>query len=137
MTHDNRVYDRQMLRSAFQSLFWNVILTRKRQNGFNFKALADKLGINKSYVSRSFSSPPNWQIDKVADMSEALGVDLIIEARDRKNPNVIYTPSGIRQPATTSTSLDKMLTFGRPSPVTSTDSQPDQPKVVTMIKRAA
>ena len=98
MSNEKRVYERQMLRSAFQSLFWNVILTRKREDGFNFKALADRLGINKSYISRSFSSPPNWQIDKLADMADALGVDLIVEARDRENPRVVYSASGVRRP---------------------------------------
>jgi DNA-binding phage protein len=88
-----RLFNRQMLRSAFQSLFWHVLITRKRETGFTLKVLADKLGINKSYVSRSFSSPPNWQIDKISDIAEAMGVDLIIQAKDRKSGK-IYTASG-------------------------------------------
>jgi DNA-binding phage protein len=134
MMDELRTYDRVMLRSAFQSLFWNVLLTRKRQTKFTFKALADKLGINKSYVSRSFSSPPNWQIDKVSDMADALGVDLIIEARDRKNPNIVYTPSGIRQTAVTSSSFERVLTVqtGTRAPTTSTNS-PDHPSLVKNV----
>jgi hypothetical protein len=95
---DDREFARISLRSEFQSLFWNIFSVRKRQTGFTFKALADALGINKSYVSRSFSSPPNWQIDKLSDMAEALGVELIVEARD-KNGQVIYSASGIRPAA--------------------------------------
>src|SRR5437879_6067948 len=98
MIDHKRTYQRQVLRSAFQSLFWNVLLTRKRQFGFTFKALADALSTNKSYVSRSFSTPPNWQIDKIADMAEALGVDVIVEARDRKS-GVIYTVNSVRPAA--------------------------------------
>src|SRR5438477_1451825 len=98
MTDEKRTFDRLSLRSEFQSLFWNVLLTRKRQTKFTFKALADALGINKSYVSRSFSSPPNWQIDRISDMADALGVDLVVEARDRKT-HAIYTASGVRTPS--------------------------------------
>jgi hypothetical protein len=98
MTDEKRMFDRISLRSEFQSLFWSILLKRKSETGFTFKALADALGINKSYVSRSFSSPPNWQIDKISDMADALGVELIVEARDRENPSVIYTASGTRQP---------------------------------------
>jgi ribosome-binding protein aMBF1 (putative translation factor) len=98
MTDEKRAFDRLSLRSEFQSLFWNVLLTRKRETGFTFKTLADKLRINKSYISRSFSSPPNWQIDKLADMADALGVHLVVEARDREDPRVVYTASGTRRP---------------------------------------
>ena len=88
-----RVYRRLMLRSAFQSLFWSVIVDRKRAKRLTMSALADQLGVNKSYVSRSFSSPPNWQIDKIADMSVALGVELEPMARDLAT-GAIYTPTG-------------------------------------------
>src|SRR3954454_16538055 len=83
-----------MLRSSFQSLFWNVLLARKQQSKFTLSSLADRLGINKSYLSRSFSNPPNWQIDKISDMADALDVELIIQARD-KATGALYTPSGI------------------------------------------
>ena len=97
-----RDYRRQMTRASFQSLFWHVLLTRKREAGLTLKLLADKLGINKSYVSRSFSSPPNWQIDKLSDMADALDVDLHIEARDRQTGRV-FTPHGNAVSAITST----------------------------------
>ncbi len=97
-----REYRRQMTRSGFQSLFWHVLLTRKKEFGLTLKGLADRLGINKSYMSRSFSTPPNWQIDKLSDMADALEVDLIIEARDRRTGRV-YTPSGNKSVAVTST----------------------------------
>jgi len=97
-----REYRRQMTRASFQSLFWHVLLTRKREAGLTLKLLADKLGINKSYISRSFSSPPNWQVDKLSDMADALDVDLYIEARDRKTGRV-YTPHGNTVLAITST----------------------------------
>lgn len=86
-------YRRQMVRSSFQSLFWHVLIERKKEIGLTLKGLSDKLGINKSYISRSFSEPPNWQIDKISDMSDALDVDIIITARDRRTGR-IYTPHG-------------------------------------------
>lgn len=90
------------MRSEFQSLFWHVLTVRKRETKFSLKALADKLGINKSYVSRSFSAPPNWTIDKLSDMAEALQVDLVLEARDRVSGR-IYAPAGTTTDPVTST----------------------------------
>lgn len=107
MTDETRLYDRMMLRSALQSLFWVVLLARKREEKLTKKGLADKLGIHKSFVSRAFSRPPNWQIDKLADMSDALDVDLVIEARDRKT-GVIYTPAGERVTPITSSNLSEV-----------------------------
>ena len=134
MTDQIRLYDRLMLRSAFQSLFWVALLARKKEKGLTRKGLADILGVNKSFVSRAFSRPPNWQIDKISDMSDALGLDLIVEARDRAT-GVIYTPSGIRQPATTSSSTENMRTVqtGSSAPITFTRPSPDQPSVVRMV----
>lgn len=117
MTDETRLYDRLMLRSAFQSLFWVILHTRKREQKLTRKGLADKLGVDKSFVTRAFSRPPNWQIDKIADMSEALDVDLVLEARDRKT-GAVYTPTGVRVPATTSTSPVRTSGDG---PQTSTD----------------
>lgn len=105
MSDPATLYSRMMLRSTFQSMFWNVLLARKRETKFTLKALADKLGINKSYISRSFTNPPNWQIDKMSDMAEALGVELIVQARDRVN-GVIYTPTGIISPSAVTSNGD-------------------------------
>lgn len=121
MTDETRLYDRLMLRSAFQSLFWVVLLDRKRKEQLTRKGLADKLGVHKSFVSRAFSRPPNWQIDKISDFSDALGVDLVVEARDRAT-GVVYTASGIRQPTTTG-SLS--TTAAGKNPRTFTQADPD------------
>jgi len=99
-----RDFRRQVLRAEYQSLFWHALLTRKKEAKFSLKALADKLGIHKSYVSRSFSSPPNWTIDKLSDMADALNVDLIVEARDRANGR-LYTSTGNAVLTQTSTYL--------------------------------
>ncbi|MFN9015835.1 MAG: helix-turn-helix domain-containing protein [Hyphomonadaceae bacterium] len=87
-----RDYRRQMTRAAFQSLFWNVLQKRKQDAGLTLKGLADKLGIHKSYMTRSFSSPPNWQIDKLSDLADALEVELVIEARDQKTGRIWSRP---------------------------------------------
>lgn len=101
-----RAFDRQMLRAKFQSLFWNVISARKKKGKYTLQQLADTLGVNKSAVSRGFSEPQNWTIDKLSDMADALGVELVIEARDKAG-DVIYTPMGVVGPVvTTSKSSD-------------------------------
>lgn len=89
-----RTFKRSMLRSSFQSLFWSVLLNRKRKNGLTITELASTLGVDKSYVSRSFGSPPNWQIDKIADFADALGVEISIVARDMKTGE-LFTPTGV------------------------------------------
>lgn len=88
-----REYRRHMLRGEFRSLFWVMFSERKRTKRFTLQAFADKLGIGKSSLSRGFNEPQNWTIDKMADMAEALGFDLIVEARDRQS-QIVVTPSG-------------------------------------------
>ena len=95
-----RAFDRQMLRAKFQSLFWNVVSARKKNGKYTLQQLADTLGVNKSAVSRGFSEPQNWTIDKLSDMANALGVELAIEARDKAG-DVVYTPAGMTQPVVT------------------------------------
>jgi transcriptional regulator with XRE-family HTH domain len=99
-----RSFDRQMLRSAFQSLFWSVFSDRKRKGKMTQQQFADALGVDKSAVSRSFSIPQNWTIDKLADMAGVLGVELVVEARDAAASGVVFTAIGVREPVRTITS---------------------------------
>ncbi len=90
----DRDYERGILRSELVSLFWAVISERKREpNGYALQELADRLGINKSQVSRWFNGLPNWEANTIADIAAALGVDLQVMARDRRDGRV-YTASG-------------------------------------------
>lgn len=98
-----RSFDRQMLRSAFQSLFWSVFSDRKRKGKMTQQQFADALGVDKSAVSRSFSIPQNWTIDKLADMAGVLGVELVVEARDAAASGVVFTASGVREVVRTGT----------------------------------
>jgi transcriptional regulator with XRE-family HTH domain len=104
-----RSFDRQMLRSAFQSLFWSVFSDRKRKGKMTQQQFADALGVDKSAVSRSFSIPQNWTIDKLADMAGVLGVELVVEARDAAASGVVFTASGVRE--TVSTASDHALSI--------------------------
>jgi predicted XRE-type DNA-binding protein len=95
-----RSFDRQMLRSAFQSLFWSIFSDRKRKGKMTQQQFADALGVDKSAVSRSFSIPQNWTIDKLADMAGVLGVELVVEARDAAASGVVFTANGVREVVT-------------------------------------
>jgi transcriptional regulator with XRE-family HTH domain len=87
-------YDRLMLRSAFVSLFWAVISERRRQGKLKLQSIADALGINKSTVSRWFSSEqPNWEVDTISDIAGALNLEVEIYARDRATGK-IFAPTG-------------------------------------------
>ncbi len=128
MTEPNQYQDafrRGALRSAFHSLFWGVIVDRKRNSGLKMKDLADKLGVHKSFVSRSFSSPPNWRIDTLADFSDALGLDLIVEARDRKTGR-IFTSSGISAHGSTTTRIQVQGQPNLENQTTATDKNQDK-----------
>jgi hypothetical protein len=60
-------FDRGMLRSAFVSLFWNVIAYKKKHGRYSLKQFSDEIGVNKSAPSRWFSGDrPNWQINTIA-----------------------------------------------------------------------
>ena len=92
-----RSYDRSMLRSAFLSLFWGIITERrKRKPSFTLQGLAKVLGTNKAEVSRWFNGDPNWTINTIAAVANALNVELSIQAVDRET-GAIFTPAGLLQ----------------------------------------
>lgn len=89
-----RDYRRGALRSAFVSLFWSVIQDKKQKQLYKLQALADTLGIHKSTVSRWFSPDmPNWEVDTIADIADALGLEIQVIAKDRET-GILYSPSG-------------------------------------------
>jgi transcriptional regulator with XRE-family HTH domain len=96
-----RAYDRGMLRSAFVSLFWGIIIERKKRLGFTLQALAKLLKTNKAEVSRWFNGDPNWTINTIANLANALDVDLQIQAIDRTT-GMVFTPAGPLQASVSS-----------------------------------
>jgi hypothetical protein len=108
-------YDREMLRSAFVSLFWSIISRKKQHGGFPLQTLADKIGVHKSAPSRWFSGGhPNWTVNTISDIANALDLDLEIRAHDRKTGEM-YAPYGLVEPARTST-IGVSYSFMKPSP---------------------
>ncbi len=90
----DRYYSRQMLRSAFVSMIQSVVESR-RANGYTLQQLADDTDNNKSTVSRWFSDErPNWQLDTISDIAEALNIDLVLRVRDRET-GAVHSPQGI------------------------------------------
>lgn len=89
-----RQYDRAMLRSAFVSLFWNVMKIKK----ISQQKLADAIGVHKSAPSRWFSNErPNWEVDTIADIADVLDLTIEVRAIDRKT-GVIYASYGVIKP---------------------------------------
>jgi transcriptional regulator with XRE-family HTH domain len=84
-----------MLRSAFVSLFWAIITERRKKGVYTLLQLAKKLGTNKAEVSRWFRGEPNWTVGTIANIANALNVELRIEAVDRDSGEV-FTPAGIQ-----------------------------------------
>lgn len=95
-----RDYDRQMMRAAFQSLFLGVI-QEKKKSGYQLQQLAADTDNLKSTVSRWFSpnSLPNWQIDTVSDICDALKLKLELKVTDMVS-GVAYSPQGVVSPTT-------------------------------------
>lgn len=88
-----RELNRAAVRSAVASVFAAVITERKRAGGFTFVQLANRLGVGKAVVSRWFSRDTNWEINTIADIADALDIDLNITATDRNN-GTTFAPSG-------------------------------------------
>jgi hypothetical protein len=105
-------YDRLMLRSAFVSLFWSALQDRSRK----LKFLAKELRIDKSAISRWFSSsPPNWQIDTISDIARVLDLEITVTARPRDGSRQIYTAAGVVYSTTIENESKNALTEN-PSP---------------------
>jgi hypothetical protein len=88
-----------MLRSAFRSLLWNVFVFRKKNEGLTITKLGKSVGVSKHEVSRWFGGDPNWTINTIGKLGDALQVSIRIEAIDRKSGRV-FTPSGSYFPTT-------------------------------------
>jgi hypothetical protein len=90
-------FDREMMRAMFVSLFAAVIRNKKRAGKFTMRMLADSLGgANKKFeVSRWFNGAPNWTLNTVADLANALDLEIAIEARDRST-GIVFTPQGVK-----------------------------------------
>jgi transcriptional regulator with XRE-family HTH domain len=97
-----RQYERATLRSAFVSLFWAVFSHRKKRDGLTLQALAKEIPANKAEVSRWFKGDPNWTINTIASLANALNVDVRVQAIDRKTGEV-WTPAGLQSPVQTVT----------------------------------
>lgn len=89
-------FERGVLRSAFKSLFWAVITERKKQpGGYRLADLAKATSTSKHEVSRWFNGDPNWTINTIASIADALDVDIQIQAKDRAT-GAVFTPAGIQ-----------------------------------------
>ena len=85
-----RTYARLMLRSTFVSLFGNGLQQRRKQiPSFGLSALARLAGKDKSTLSRDFAGTPNWRLDTVSDLAQALNMELRIEAIDKTNGAIV------------------------------------------------
>ncbi|WP_032936115.1 helix-turn-helix transcriptional regulator [Mesorhizobium sp. WSM3626] len=126
-------FERGILRSAFVSTFWAVIQARKVETGFTLTQLADRLGINKSAISRWFSgTKPNWEISTIADIANALDVDVEVTVVDRHS-NRRFGPAGeIRNP-TRAPSTNRICVTSRR---VSDGNSPSTDVVVTQIIRS-
>lgn len=63
--------------------FVEDILELMERRGVAQTALADKLQVSKAYVSRLFSAPPNLTLRSMAQLSIAIGADVIITVADK------------------------------------------------------
>lgn len=88
-----RDYDRAVLKSGVSSLFWAVLRDRKKNRGFTLADLARATARDKAAVSRWFATPQNWRLDTVADIADALDVDVEVRAVERGTGRV-FTASG-------------------------------------------
>ena len=124
-------YQREMLRSAFASLFWSVISKKKKQGG-SMKDVADKLSINKSVVSRWFSGrSPNWEINTIADLADALDLDMRIEAIDRNTGHVFSCNGEVAAPhSAIMTMANVVIIENGPRVRSSTTGKPAEARIV-------
>jgi hypothetical protein len=93
---EERKYRRIVLKSLFTSLFWSVFFERREQEGFTKELLADAVGHHQSEIIRWFSDDPynpTWTLDTIADVADALDIELVITARERSTGR-IFTPHG-------------------------------------------
>ena len=92
-----RAYDRAMIRAQFASLFWAAIMEKRKHGQYPLSELAKALGRNKGEASRWFSGKaPNWTVGTIAEVAQALNLEIRIEAIDRAT-GMVLTASGPKE----------------------------------------
>jgi transcriptional regulator with XRE-family HTH domain len=81
-------------------MLWGAFDARRKSEGFRFQDLADATGTNKGQVSRWFSGLPNWTLNTISDIAEALDLEIEVRARHRVKGHV-YLPNAVLQPKAT------------------------------------
>lgn len=107
-----RAYRRGMLRANFVSLFWAVIQERRRRQRapYTLQAIGEALGLGKPQVSRWFSGDPNWTVNTISDIADALDLDLDVVAVDRET-GAKFTASGLASASPTASEPRPSVTF--------------------------
>ena len=76
LTAGDKAYARTFTRLQVAAAVWTLWKRRSQEKGWDQQWLADRLGRDKSRVSRLLNSPGNWTMDTVADLIEAMGARL-------------------------------------------------------------
>jgi transcriptional regulator with XRE-family HTH domain len=69
----SKVYGRTVARVQVASAVWALWDRLRREHGVDQQWLADRMGKDKSWVSRLLKGPGNWTLDTVGEILEAMG----------------------------------------------------------------
>jgi hypothetical protein len=73
MNEEPRKY---FFRQRQRNRLYDVVISTLEDDGSRRRDIADRLGVNKSQVSRWLSGPANWEIDTVSDLLFSVGREL-------------------------------------------------------------
>ncbi|WP_051608915.1 helix-turn-helix domain-containing protein [Fodinicurvata fenggangensis] len=81
----------------------NAYLDEKKENGVTKQELADRVGVNKSVITRRLNGSANLTLRSIAEMADALGRDIEFRlVKDTEQPRPSWVRLG-NQPETEST----------------------------------
>jgi hypothetical protein len=84
-----------LARRIFGAIY-DALMVRKKDPGLTPTEFGERIGRDKTGVSKILRGPGNWTIKKISDVANALDLEVEVRFIDRRNTHRVFTPTGIQ-----------------------------------------
>ena len=91
---EERAFLGELLARRIFGAIYSALIVRARDSGLTRKTFGDRIGSEKTSVSKLLKSHGNWKTQRLSDVSNALDLDVEVCLIDRHNPYRVFTSRG-------------------------------------------
>jgi transcriptional regulator with XRE-family HTH domain len=92
---DQRDFLGEALARDIFSAIYTALTFRKKYNGLTTSDFADRVGRDRTGVSKILHGHGNWTTHKISDVANALDLEVEISFVDRADVSRVFTPNGV------------------------------------------